>query len=81
MPLHVRVLEPYERLKPECDCMNEECGVFGIYTNQSGIDAAEAAYYGLFSLQHRALLYSAAWRAGGVMPKSSGKCVSALRTG
>ena len=53
MPLHVCAIEPYERLKPECDCMNEECGVFGIYCNQSGIDAAEAAYYGLFSLQHR----------------------------
>ena len=33
--------------------IHEECGVFGIYSSQSGIDAAEAAYYGLFSLQHR----------------------------
>ena len=53
MPLHVCALKPYERLKPEFDRMNEECGVFGIYSNTSGIDAAEAAYYGLFSLQHR----------------------------
>ena len=43
----------YERLKPGDDCMREECGVFGIYTNGSGLDAAEAAYYGLFALQHR----------------------------
>ena len=43
----------YERLKPDDDCMKEECGVFGIYCNGSGLDAAEAAYYGLFSLQHR----------------------------
>ena len=43
----------YERLKPYDDCMREECGVFGIYTNGSGLDAAEAAYYGLFALQHR----------------------------
>ena len=43
----------YERLKPDDDCMREECGVFGIYTNGSGQDAAEAAYYGLFALQHR----------------------------
>ena len=33
----------YERLKPDDDCMREECGVFGIYTNGSGLDAAEAA--------------------------------------
>ncbi|MBA4347652.1 MAG: amidophosphoribosyltransferase [Clostridiales bacterium] len=33
--------------------MREECGVFGTYTNGSGLDAAEAAYYGLFALQHR----------------------------
>ena len=44
---------PYERFKPDDDCMHEECGVFGIYTNGSGLDAAEAAYYGLFALQHR----------------------------
>ena len=34
-------------------CMHEACGVFGISSNESGMDAAEAAYYGLFSLQHR----------------------------
>lgn len=53
MPLCVRLPEAYERLKPEKDRMNEECGVFGIYCNGSGYDAAEAAYYGLFALQHR----------------------------
>ena len=51
VPQHL--LAPYERLKPDDDCMREECGVFGIYTNGSGLDAAEAAYYGLFALQHR----------------------------
>ena len=53
MPLRIRLPKAYERLKPNDDCMNEECGVFGIYCNGSGVDAAEAAYYGLFSLQHR----------------------------
>jgi amidophosphoribosyltransferase len=53
MPLRIRLPKAYERLKPNDDCMNEECGVFGIYCNGSGADAAEAAYYGLFSLQHR----------------------------
>jgi len=53
MPLRVRLPEAYERLKPESDRMNEECGIFGIYSNGSGIDAAEATYYGLFALQHR----------------------------
>ena len=43
----------YERFKPDDDCMHEECGVFGIYCNGSGLDAAETAYYGLFALQHR----------------------------
>ena len=51
LPLHLPA--SYERLKPDDDCMREECGVFGIYCNGSGLDAAEAAYYGLFSLQHR----------------------------
>ncbi len=53
MPLRIRLPKAYERLKPNDDCMNEECGVFGIYSNGSGVDAAEATYYGLFSLQHR----------------------------
>lgn len=51
VPLHLPAT--YERLKPNDDCMHEECGVFGIYCNGSGLDAAEAAYYGLFALQHR----------------------------
>jgi len=53
MPLRIRLPEAYERLKPDDDCMKEECGVFGLYSDGSGIDAAEAAYYGLFALQHR----------------------------
>ena len=53
MPLRIRLPKAYERLKPNDDRMNEECGVFGIYCNGSGVDAAEAAYYGLFALQHR----------------------------
>lgn len=32
--------------------INEECGVFGIYS-QSGADVAKMTYYGLYSLQHR----------------------------
>jgi amidophosphoribosyltransferase len=52
MPLQVRPPRAYERLKPEFDRMNEACGVFGIY-GSGDADAAEAAYYGLFSLQHR----------------------------
>ena len=51
MPLCVRLPEAYERLKPEKDRMNEECGVFGIH----GIDedVSKLTFYGLFSLQHR----------------------------
>lgn len=32
--------------------INEECGVFGIYT-QNGADVAKMTYYGLYALQHR----------------------------
>ncbi|HWQ05722.1 MAG TPA: amidophosphoribosyltransferase [Feifaniaceae bacterium] len=53
MPLLRCLPKAYERLKPDDDCMKEECGVFGIYCNGSGLEAAETAYYGLFSLQHR----------------------------
>ncbi|MDR1927513.1 MAG: amidophosphoribosyltransferase [Oscillospiraceae bacterium] len=35
------------------DKLHEECGVFGIYSGNAGIDVAAAAYYGLFALQHR----------------------------
>ena len=41
----------YERIKPDDDCMHEECGVFGIY-DPAG-DCARTTYYGLYSLQHR----------------------------
>lgn len=53
MPLNIRLPASYERLKPDGNCMREECGVFGIYCANSAIDAAEASYYGLFALQHR----------------------------
>ena len=34
------------------DGMHEECGVFGVYSNETR-DVAHTAYYGLFALQHR----------------------------
>ncbi|MDR2181666.1 MAG: amidophosphoribosyltransferase [Treponema sp.] len=40
-------------LRPEADKLREECGVFGVYCNDSAKDAAPLVYYGLFSLQHR----------------------------
>jgi amidophosphoribosyltransferase len=43
----------YERIKPDEDAMHEECGVFGIYMNDKTYDPAEAAYIGLYALQHR----------------------------
>ncbi len=43
----------YERIKPKHDVMPEECGVFGIFMNDKIYDPAEAAYLGLFALQHR----------------------------
>ena len=40
-------------IKEQGDRMEEACGVFGIYAKDGDIRAAEAAYYGLFALQHR----------------------------
>lgn len=40
-------------IKEQGDRMEEACGVFGIYAQDSDIHASEAAYYGLFALQHR----------------------------
>ncbi|WP_035945346.1 amidophosphoribosyltransferase [Fusobacterium perfoetens] len=37
----------------EEDVLKEECGVFGIYNNDSREDSGRIVYYGLFSLQHR----------------------------
>ena len=34
------------------DGMHEECGVFGVYSNETR-DVAHTAYYGLYALQHR----------------------------
>lgn len=53
MPLRIKLPSAYERIKPYDDCMHEECGVFGIYCNDQSIEPVEAAYYGLFALQHR----------------------------
>lgn len=39
-------------LKLPFDGMHEECGVFGIYSNETR-DVAHTAYYGLYALQHR----------------------------
>lgn len=36
----------------EDDKLKEECGVFGIYTEEK-IDVAKVTYYGLYALQHR----------------------------
>lgn len=43
----------YERWKPQDDVMSEECGVFGIFTDDRRYDPAEATYLGLYALQHR----------------------------
>jgi amidophosphoribosyltransferase len=51
--MHFSTKLPYERMKPDDDCMHEECGVFGIYMNDNTYDPAEASYLGLYSLQHR----------------------------
>lgn len=40
-------------IKERGDRMEEACGVFGIYARDESINAANAAYYGLFALQHR----------------------------
>ncbi|MDR3313368.1 MAG: amidophosphoribosyltransferase [Oscillospiraceae bacterium] len=40
-------------LMRDADKLHEECGVFGIYSNDTNIDVAAAVYYGLFALQHR----------------------------
>ena len=33
--------------------LHEECGVFGVYSNDESLDVAAAVHYGLFALQHR----------------------------
>lgn len=35
------------------DKLHEECGVFGVFTEDQGRNVAPLVYYGLFSLQHR----------------------------
>lgn len=39
-------------LKPCCDSFNEECGIFGVYSDERR-DIAHTVYYGLYALQHR----------------------------
>lgn len=53
MPLRINLPREYDRIKPFDDCMKEECGVFAIHCASDTIDAAQAAFYGLFALQHR----------------------------
>lgn len=38
--------------KPHFDSLSEECGVFGVYSNECR-DVANTVYYGLYALQHR----------------------------
>ncbi|MDO5331842.1 MAG: amidophosphoribosyltransferase [Bacillota bacterium] len=33
--------------------VNEECGIFGIYSNNDGNDISRIAFFGIFALQHR----------------------------
>ncbi len=35
------------------DKLNEECGVFGVYSQDEDLDPSRLTYYGLFALQHR----------------------------
>ena len=48
----MKMLEPFELIKPYSDRLPEECGVFGAY-DVSGHDVTEAIFYGLYALQHR----------------------------
>lgn len=40
-------------MNPAIDKLKEECGVFGVYSNNGKLDVARLNYYGLYSLQHR----------------------------
>ena len=48
----MKVLEPFELIKPYSDRLPEECGVFGAY-DMAGHDVTDAIFYGLYALQHR----------------------------
>lgn len=43
----------YINLDIDPDKLQEECGVFGIYSKENRDDIASLMYYGLFALQHR----------------------------
>jgi amidophosphoribosyltransferase len=49
--MELTIKEPYECFDP--DKFHDECGVYGIYSNESEIDVARRTYYGLYALQHR----------------------------
>ena len=42
----------FERIKPLSDTFNEECGVFGIFSDEEQV-LAKNVYLGLYALQHR----------------------------
>lgn len=48
----MKVLKPFELIKPYSDRLPEECGVFGAY-DTAGHDVTDAIFYGLYALQHR----------------------------
>lgn len=39
-------------IKPSSDTFNEECGIFGIYSNEKR-HIAHSVFFGLYALQHR----------------------------
>ncbi|MEG0774341.1 amidophosphoribosyltransferase [Clostridium sp.] len=49
--MELTVMNPYECFDP--DKFHDECGVYGIYSKETGIDVARRTYYGLYALQHR----------------------------
>jgi amidophosphoribosyltransferase len=43
----------YNGITCECDKLQEECGVFGIFSSEGAGGLARTTYYGLYALQHR----------------------------
>lgn len=48
----MKLLKPFELIKPYSDRLPEECGVVGAY-DTAGHDVTDALFYGLYALQHR----------------------------
>lgn len=48
----MKVLKPFELIKPYSDRLPEECGVFGAY-DTAGHDVTDALFFGIYALQHR----------------------------